>query len=333
MENRIDFIEAIEAQPAWMKRCAELACDALAEAALEPWCPDQTVAVVGMGSSSNAGAVFVEALRALGQRAVNIDASAVANYPVGFCPADHVIVISESGRSPEPIAAAQRMGVAPLVITNDLKSPLARLGQVIVPLGGFTDSGVYTIGYTTTLVALAVIAQACQVPVVDPAALAGVAGEVLDDFSPDQADAAAAVLNQARYLDIVGQGVAAGSAAAASLLFREAAGLAASAHQSIQYLHGPMESCTAEGAVLLFGDGRERAMAVQLREAGVPVVQFATSAGPGENVYRVPTPVDGYGAGVAQIVFAQRLAASLAALRHKPVGQFRFSQPDTKLPL
>lgn len=338
MLDRIDFAEAVAQQPDWMRKAASLAQAACDTRTITPWRPDETVAVVGMGSSTNAGTVFVEALRGVGQRAVNIDASAVANYPVGFCPADHVIVISESGRSPEPIAAVKRMGVVPIVITNDLESPVAQLSDFIVYLGGFADSGVYTIGYTTTLVALAVVAQAHGVPVdtgfgsdnSSPELMVGAAANILDNAAT-LATGNAKTLDKASFLDIVGQGVSLGSAQAAALLFRESCGLATAAHQTIQYLHGPMECCQPNGAVLIFGNGRESALAEQLRDAGITVIQYAHYA---ERYIDGHKELAGdFPSAVAEIVLAQVIAVELAKLRGRRVGQFRFEQLDTKLPV
>jgi len=317
MEQRADFDQAIASQPQWMRLAAELAGEALGAAPLTPWTAGQTVAVVGMGASTNAGAVLVAALRQAGLRAVNLDASAVADYPPGYDAADHVIVVSESGRSPEPIAAAARLGVRPIVVTNDPASPVTQGAALVVPLGGFTDSGVYTIGYTTTLVALAAIAAAHGVQLTDPAALAGVAQAALSDFAA-AAPSLAAGLDGRCFLDIVGRGVSAGSAQAAALLFREAPGLASAPFETLQYLHGPMESSGPNSATMLFGDGRERGIADQLRAAGALVIQL--SAAPG------------YAGAVTEIVFAQLIAAELARRRGVQVGQFRFPQPDTKLP-
>jgi len=329
MDEREDFATAIAAQPRHMRLAAALAADALHD--VTPWQAGDTVVVTGMGSSTNAGAVFTEALRARGVRAVNIDAAAFAHYPVGFTPGEHVIVISESGRSPEPIEAARRMGGAPIVVTNNSASPIAQVGGTLVPLGGFKDSGVYTIGYTTTLVALAAIAEAHGVPVADPMALADVAEQALAQFEGTLGPVAAA-LDGASFIDIVGQGVSAGSAQAAALLFRESCGLATAAHQTIQYLHGPMESCGPSSAALIFGDARELGVAAQLREAGTLVIGFA--AHPGGDVpglHRLDVAADGLGAAVAEVVFAQLLACELAGLRHRDVGHFRFPQDDTKL--
>lgn len=329
MSDREDFATAIAAQPKYMRQAAELAAGAMQDAT--PWRPGDTVVVTGMGSSTNAGAVFTEALREKGVRAVNIDAAAFAHYPDGFAPGEHVIVISESGRSPEPIAAARRMGVTPIIVTSDLASPITQLSGTVVPLGGFKDSGVYTIGYTTTLVALAAIAEAHGVPVADTLWLADVAEAALHQFSGTLAPVATA-LDEAAFLDIVGQGVGAGSAQAAALLFRESCGLPTAAHQTIQYLHGPMEPCGPSSAVLLFGDARELGVAAQLREAGALVIGFA--AHPGDELpgmHRLSVAAGGVAAAVAEVVFAQLLACELAGLRHRDVGHFRFPQDDTKL--
>ena len=327
--SKADFREAIAAQPAWLQRAADLAGEALASVT-HRWEVDETVAVVGMGASTNAGAVFVAALRERGVRAVNLDASSVRGFPPGYRPGDHVIVISESGRSPEPIAAAARMGVAPIVVTNDPASPVTEGASLVVPLGGFVDSGVYTIGYTTTLVALAAIAAAFGAPIAQPGALAGVAETALRDFAGD-APALAEALDERWFLDIVGQGCSAGSAQAAALLFREAPGTATAAFETLQYLHGPMESSGPHSATMLYGDGRENGVAAQLREAGALVIQCVTHPGTTPGAHHLSTPANGYAGAVAEIVFAQLVAAELASRRGVKVGEFRFPQTDTKL--
>ena len=331
MEERADFRTAITSQPEWLEKAASLAEEAL-RSGVQPWAAGETVAVVGMGASTNAGACFVAALREAGVRAINLDASAVLRFPAGYRPADHVIVVSESGRSPEPIEAAARLGVAPIVVTNDPSSPVAASARLVVPLGGFTDSGVYTIGYTTTLVALAAIAAAHGVKVAEPSSLAGVADAALHDFA-SVAPAIAATLDERWFLDIVGQGVSAGSAQAVALLFREAPGMATAPFETLQYLHGPMESSGPHSATLLFGEGRENGIAAQLRAAGALVVQLVTHPGSGADIYRLGIVADGYAGAIAEIVFAQLVAAELADRRGVKVGQFRFPQPDTKLPV
>ena len=329
MEDREDFAIAIANQPQWMRWVASLDLGRRV-----PWAPDDTVVVVGMGSSTNAGAVFVEAMRGIGRRAVNIDASAVAHYPEGFMPGEHLIVISESGRSPEPIAAARRFGVAnPIVVTNFPASQVTALSDDIVPLGGYKDSGVYTIGYTTTLVALASIARAHGADIGDPMALADAAEATLAQFTGKLADDATA-LDKASFLDLVGQGTGAGSAQAAALLFRESCALPTAFHQTQQYLHGPMEVCGEASAILLFGDARELSIAAQLREAGALTIGFAAHPGdaaPG--LHRLDVPAEGLAGAVAEVVFAQLLAAELSTMRHRHVGHFQFEQKDTKLPI
>jgi len=333
MEQYTTFRAAIDSQPDCLARTARVATDALADQAPPPWQPGDTVAVVGMGASTHAGTVLVEALRAAGHRAVNIDASAVAHYPDGAHLADHLIVISESGRSPEPIAAAQRLGLPPIVVTNDPTSPAADLADVLVPLGGVVDSAAHTVGYTATLVALAAVAQAYGWPLVDPFSLADVAAAALADFGPPS-PAVAEAIGSRRFLDIVGQGLAYGSAHEAALLFREGTGTPTAAHETIQYLHGPMEGCGRTAAALLYGDAREHGIASQLRQAGVYVHQLDTHPGePAPGLIRTSRAVDGYAATITQAIVAQVVTAELAEQRGVEAGQFRFRQTDTRLPV
>ncbi|MEA5054638.1 MAG: hypothetical protein VB093_14465 [Propionicimonas sp.] len=329
MENRIDFGDALASQPRWLERADSLAALALAAHPLPAWAPGETVAVIGMGAATNAGTAFVEGLRQAGVRAVNLDASAASGYPVDRL-ADHVVLISESGRSPEPIAVAQTLPAGRrVVITNDPGAPLAQYGDVVIPLGGFTDSGVYTIGYTTTLVALARLARTAGVDLGDPAGFAGVATQALAAAAPHAASLAER-LDGFSSLDIVGQGTSYGSAVAVALLVREAAGLASAPYETYQYLHGPMEGVRPPLGVLVFGDGRERALTTQLAQAGVDVIRFVADTS-GADARHLGRSTTGLATTVAEVVFTQVIVAELARRRSMRIGNWRFPQPDTKL--
>ncbi|MDR1833512.1 MAG: hypothetical protein LBQ92_02495 [Propionibacteriaceae bacterium] len=318
MVERADFTQAVLAQGRWLAQIGAQAASAFAARSPRPLADGETVAVIAMGASTAAGEVFTRALRERGVRALNFDASAAAAFPQGYAPAEHLVIISESGRSPEPIAAAGRFGPAQrIVITNDLASPTAKLGETVIWLGGFLDSGVYTIGYTTTLAALAWVAKALGVPIADPDELAASGQPALD--SGDGAGEIAAVLRNAQSLDVVASGCSYGSAVAAALLLREVLGLPASAWETYQYLHGPSEAAPAAGSVLLYGGAREDALAQQLREAGIALA-------------RVPAAKAGFAGAIAEAVPVQLATAQLARERGIDVGAWRLPQPDIKLP-
>jgi fructoselysine-6-P-deglycase FrlB-like protein len=348
MEQRIDFAEAVFSQPRWLATAVGAASRALQPAPLDsaaspgasggpprpagdpaltppaPWLPGETVAVVGMGASTHAGTVFVEALRQAGVRAVNLDASAVADLPENFEPAENYVILSESGRSPEPLAAALRLSrAAPkrrLIVTNGPDSPITAVEGTVIPLGGFVDSGVYTIGYTCTLAVLAVVARACGVDLGDPADLPGAARQALDVFAAPAAKFARGLMGR-RSLDIAGRGISYGGAEAAALLFREAASIPSAAFETFQYLHGPMESCSDQTAVLLFGDGGlEDGLTRQLAAGGAltQVVEAGFASG--------------LGVAVAEAIFTQLVALELSRITSKRIGAWRFPRPDTKLP-
>jgi fructoselysine-6-P-deglycase FrlB-like protein len=323
MDKRIDLREAIYSQPDRLAKAARAASAALAAAPPALWRPGETVAVVGMGASTHAGTVFVEALRRAGVRAVNIDASAVADLPEGFTPAEHCVIVSESGRSPEPVAAARRFGARlgtrrMLVITNQPGSPVTQAGGTTVPLGGLVDSRVYTVGYTCTLAAMACVAQACGAGLGDPGDLARSAQRALDELAAPAA-AFARELAGKKALDLVGEGVSYGSAAAGALLFREAAAIPAAAFETRHNLHGPMEAGSGDTAVVTFGgeltDGIVRQLQADAVLARAVHLPFA----------------DGLALAVAETVWAQLAVLELARLSGKRVGDWRFPRPDTKL--
>ncbi len=341
MVDKTDFASALAAQADNLRVTADVVAQALAAAELEPWRDEETVAVIAMGASSHSGEALTAALAQDGMRAVNITASDLELAAEGFQPGDHYLVVSESGQSPEPIRAAE--GLTPgrrIGITNDPAAPLSSVVDVILPLGGWPDSRVYTSGFTGTLLAYAALIrhQRPGAQVTDPATIPDVVASTLDGFGA-YADRAASLFEKVQEIDFVARGVSRAAAAEGALVVREGVRLHAAAYDTYQYIHGPMEPLAAESALVVFGDHRELPMIDMVLDRGTRVVLLtradaADIARPHhENLLVVPVPdgLTGIARAVFEIVFVQMLTLRLTVQSGIDLDEFLFEQPDTKL--
>jgi glucosamine--fructose-6-phosphate aminotransferase (isomerizing) len=341
MVEKEDFAEAVAAQPENLERTRLCVAAALSELRLPQWLPGQTVAVVSMGASSHSANALVAALVASGLRGMNITASDFALYPAGYQVADHYVLVSESGRSPEPIAAAGKMTVGRRIgITNVPASPLSGVTDFLLPLGGFVDSGVYTIGYTATLLAYALLLEAVGVPgwATDVDAIPGLVREALGAHGVT-ARAAARGLEHVSAIDFVGRGFSAAAAAEGALVFREATRRPTAAFETYQYLHGPMEGAGERTALVVFGDGRELTLIDSVLGTGAKVILITTAdhaklANPEHEdltVIELPRELKGFARAIVEMVVVKLCAGALADLDGIPIGNFVYRQSDTKL--
>jgi glutamine---fructose-6-phosphate transaminase (isomerizing) len=139
----------------------------------------------------------------------------------------------------------------------------------------------------------------------------------------------------------VGSGTHAGTAAQGALLLREVCKLPASAYETYQYLHGPIEAVGPGLALIAIGGAREERLAESMAAVGATVLLIttgeaatagntATAGGPpGLTEFRLP------GMDLAQAVLAilplQTITWLLAEDRGCPDGEFRYHQDDTKV--
>lgn len=340
MSTRVPFVEAMQSQPELLEEInGRLA--ALTAEDLPRWEPGSSLGVLAMGASRNSAHALVTALAAEGVRSVNPPASELLLASPEFVPADYLLVVSESGRSPEPLEAAARIGGSSRVgITN---FPDAQIGEVVeasIGFGGVPDSGVYTVGYTATLLAYAHLLDRLGIRSLDAdvAEAPALVARALQDHAAEATDVAGWIA-EATAVDVVGQGASYATAAELALMLREGVRLPSGLYETYEYLHGPMEAVTPSSLVVLFGDGRELTVPGRLVEAGVRVV-LVTSAAPGTvpaeghellRVIRVPQGLSPFVRPVVEVVVAQLLLAAGAERMGIPVDEFVFEGLGTKL--
>ncbi|EDY43755.2 sugar isomerase [Streptomyces sp. SPB074] len=268
-EGTIPYRQARAAQPAALERvarrlAAQLGTPGAFPAAVRP-------VFAGIGASHAALALPVALLGEAGFAARRVLAGDLPPGPV-FDSADLVLGVSQSGRSPETLAALALAGPERAgALVNAVPSPLAAAARWSVDLGDEPDSYASTVGYTGTLVGLTMLAR--HLEGWDSArALAEWAGtaELLEEFEEVLAPVVAEVTAHGAHVvaaDFVGSGASLGTAEAGALLLREVARVPATALATRTYLHGAMESAGRTLHVVL-GDGREGELARSLARAG-----------------------------------------------------------------
>lgn len=287
---------------------------------------------LGIGASLAATSPATWHLRQRGIPAWRLDAG---DTPLPLAVRDHpVIGVSQSGRSSETLAALETVPAALRYgVVNTVPSPLGNLATHLVDLGSIPDSYASTIGYTATVVAVSMIAEAWAGGRVDP---------TWHDFArlfrdterslADQIERATALVASAPTIDFVGAAPSAGSAEAGALLFREVARIPSSSMGTRQYLHGAMESA-GEGAHVLFGSTREHEVARMLSAAGHRTVLITTDEVDSDDnleVVRLPRSSSNACA-VLEALFLQQLVERVATDRGVDIEEFVFHNDDTKV--
>jgi fructoselysine-6-P-deglycase FrlB-like protein len=336
MPSKATFVDAMRSQPEQLALAYDRLVSDLDRQSIAAWKPEETVGIVAMGASGHSAATLVAVLAAAGQRAVRIVASELELAAPGYQPADHYIIVSESGRSPEPIEAARTLTHGRRTgISNHPDEQISEVLDVSLGLGGFADSGVYTVGYTATIMAYALLAdRAGAVPLAeDVARIPQLVGDALATYDTVAAEVGAALAG-ATSIDIVARGASFATASELALMIREGLRMPATAYETFEYLHGPMESTTAGSVVVLFGDSRELEVPDPLVDAGIRVI-LVTSA----DVSAIPSagnpnltvvPIDGALSGfvrpIVETVFAQLALAH--GIEHKPFPLEKFVYED-----
>ena len=136
------------------------------------------------------------------------------------------------------------------------------------------DNGASSTGYTGMLLAIGMLAdrlvgERARRPMGRlPAASRRAAAPMV----VAEAGQAADLLADRTAIDLVGAGAAFATAGEGAMLIREAVRIPAAGWDTLNYLHGPMESQDARTGLIAFGDGREVKIAEDVAGFGCPSV-------------------------------------------------------------
>jgi fructoselysine-6-P-deglycase FrlB-like protein len=288
---------------------------------------------VGIGASLAAACAPVWTLRTRGVHAWRL---AAGDHPLPFPASRHpVFAVSQSGRSAETLALLESIEQARrFAVVNIVPSPIASVAAEVLDLGSIPDSYASTIGFTATVAALGLLADAWNGGVIDAgwsrlgatfAAAEQELGERIRDLAPLFADAGSA--------DFVGAAPSLGTAEASALLLREVARVPSTGMSTRQYLHGAMESAGGGSVHVVFGDAAEHRLATTLAEAGNPVILVTSEpVESGPLLFPVPVPnLPPAQRAVIEILVSQILAEAVAGVRGVDVEEFVFTHTDTKV--
>jgi fructoselysine-6-P-deglycase FrlB-like protein len=298
-------------------------------ARVAPWRRGETVALLAMGAAHHSTRALACVLRSGGLRALDMPASEIGEADAAAI-GDHALVVTESGRSPEPIEAASRFPRGRrLVITNDVDAPVRLVADAMIGLGGFADSRAYTAGFTSLLAAYDRLVRALGSAPPAERSIATAVAEAQETFI-EPATRFADALALASSVDVVGSGMSVSSAAEIALLVRECRRIPVAAFETHQYLHGPMESVRSGTIVIIVGDGRERAIPASLKSSGSRFLVIGSATADGTPHFDIGRRT-GFARVAVEAVAGQRLIAATARRLPFTIDEFVHSQTDTKV--
>jgi glucosamine--fructose-6-phosphate aminotransferase (isomerizing) len=287
---------------------------------------------LGIGASFAASAAAVWTLRSRGIHSWRLNAG---EHPIPFPETLHPMIgVSQSGKSAETLAALETIDPRlRFSVVNAEKSPIESIAAAHLPLGNIPDSYASTIGYTATVAALGMLAEAWD-------------GGTIDSTWPSLSDVfrtteraigsrigtLIAPLRDAQYVDCVAAAASSGSAEVGALLLREIARIPSTGMSTRQYLHGAMESA-GRGAHIIFGEEREVQLAQKLARAGYDVI-LASPLDIDEENHLVHVAIPSLSPAQRPIVEAlimQTIAVEAAIARELDPDAFVFQNNDTKV--
>jgi glucosamine--fructose-6-phosphate aminotransferase (isomerizing) len=278
-QDFIPYRTAMPRQAAELPAVARRVAEQLGDGAVRNLLAARRPVLLGIGASHAAAALPVALLRAHGVPAHRVE---VGELPPGAPTlGDVTVAISQGGRSRETIDALLDVPQSQrAALVNMPGTPLTQVASSVLDLGGREDSKASTVGFTGTLVGLALLAEAWAVAAGHaapaPAPEWERIGEAVGRFTADPGVAAAVaritdLVDGAASVDVVGGGASLAAAEEGALLLREVCRVPATAVELRQYLHGSSEIAAPTTAHLLIGGERTKALAAQLATAGARV--------------------------------------------------------------
>jgi glucosamine--fructose-6-phosphate aminotransferase (isomerizing) len=236
-----------------------------------------------------------------------------------------LLAISQSGRSPDLLAAAEdarKQGAVVIAVVNDTASPLADLAEIVLPVHAGPETSVAaTKSFICTLVALTHLAAEWSG---DEALLAALetTGAALEQAANADWTPAVPLLREAKAMLVLGRGPTLPIAGEAALKLKETSGLHAEAFSSAEVAHGPMRLVGTGDPVLVLAplDVAREGLAERLadfaaRGAELIVAGMPEATMPGATVLPTSRGLHPVLAAIAQIQSFYGLAESLARAR------------------
>lgn len=332
--ERIGYRNAVARQPESLSEGLDVVSDALTKLDLRPF-QGRTVGFAGIGASYQAAMVGAAYLRELG----------IISFP--YCPTDlygaldsaagAFVALSASGQSREISDVMRMRPDSPKVaICRGSDNPLAELTDAVVPSGSGSDNGASSTGYTGMLLAIGLLCEklADRGAFQDWKRIPEIVAEVLAS-ARNAAKTAAEKLGPCSSIDLVGAGAGFATAGEGAMLIREAVRIPAAGWDTLNYLHGPMESQDGRTGVIAFGNDREVKIAEDMAGFGCPSVLITNRADIAERdnlvVITVPHLANTVAGAIVDIVALQMIVGDMQDAAGLTNITFRYRQTDTKL--
>lgn len=332
MNKRIGYRDAVARQVESLSEVRAAVASGLDELDLSDF--NGHIGLAGIGASYQVAMLGASYLRRR-----NIAATA-------YCPTDlydaadsagsAFVALSASGQSREiSEVMAMRAYLPRVALCRSPGTPLAQLTGRELPFASGADNGASSTGYTGMALAVGMLADALVGKGQSPAwtSLPALVGQVLANQADDAA-AAAQILAHRASIDIVGARAGFATAGEAAMLIREAVRVPACGWDTLNYLHGPMESQDSRTGVIALGNDREIKIAQDMAELGPAVLITSrtdiTSTG-NLIVLQVPPTDNEIAAAILDIVAIQMIAGDMQDAAGLTNVTFRYRQTDTKL--
>lgn len=331
--ERIGYRNAVARQPDSLAEGLDIVRSALDGLDLDAF-KGRTVGFAGIGASYQAAMVGAVYLRSLG----------IASFP--YCPTDlydavdsaaqSFVALSASGQSREiSDVMALRAHLPRVAICRGAENPLATLTGAIIPSGSGSDNGASSTGYTGMLLAIGLLCdRLADTPFAGWSALPSAIAATLHS-ALGSAGQAARSLQACTSIDLVGAGAGFATAGEGAMLIREAVRIPAAGWDTLNYLHGPMESQDGNTGVITFGDGREVKIAEDMAGFGCPSVLITSRSdvAPRDNltIIKVAALDNPVADAIIQIVALQMIVGDMQDAAGLTNITFRYRQTDTKL--
>ena len=244
------------------------------------------------------------------------------------------LAISQSGRSPDLLAAAgaaRKSGAIVVALVNDPDSPLAEIASIVLPQGaGSEESAAATKSFITSLSAAAQMVALWSGDAEFQSALPQLPSALEEAWREDWF-ACRERLQAADHLYTIGRGLHLAVAQEAAHKLKETCMIHAEAFSSAEVLHGPNELASDGFPVLLFrsedaGDASVQEAARRLAAQGASVMIVGGGDPGASSVPRAPHPAL---APILQIQAFYRMANALACERGYNPDQPRHVQKVT----
>jgi glucosamine--fructose-6-phosphate aminotransferase (isomerizing) len=232
-----------------------------------------------------------------------------------------IIAISQSGRSPDLLAAAthaQEHGALLVAMVNDERSPLAACADVLIPLSAGPERSVAaTKSFVAALAASVHLVAEWTADTRTSEALAALPTKLAEAWAADWSKAVP-LLRDAQSMYVVARGHGLGVAQEAALKLKETCRIHAEAFSSAELRHGPLALIRNGFPVVLFGQSDETLNGVSAlaRDLVQEQARVITIGVPGATGVSLPLPdADPLIAPILAISRFYRLANLLAVER------------------